>query len=62
MLYRVALTVDSVVRQLEIDNKQSYDIASIGSSALRAALARNIKAEMSYWLGEEFAAIFNDYN
>ncbi len=42
MLYRMALRADTAVRQWEIDNKQSYDTATIGSSALRAALARNL--------------------
>ena len=55
------LRADSHVRQWEIDNAQSYDTAKVGSSALSAALKRNLKAEVSKWLGKEFAAIFNDY-
>ena len=41
---------------------QSYDTASIGSSALLAALKRNLRAEVAFWIGDKFAAILNDYD
>ena len=55
------MRADQQVRQWELDNKQSYDTASVGSSALLAALSRNLAAEVAHWLGLEFASIFNDY-
>ena len=61
VLYRMILRVDESVRKWEIENAQAYDTAQVGSSALLAALKRNLKAEVAKWLGQEFAAIFNDY-
>ena len=55
------MRADQQVRQWELDNEQPYDTASIGSSALLAALSRNLAAEVAHWLGLEFASIFNDY-
>ena len=55
------LRVDETVRKWEIENAQPYDTATVGSSALLAALRRNLKAEVAKWLGKEFASIFNDY-
>ena len=46
---------------METRHVQSYDTAKVGSSALLAALERNLKAEVAKWLGQKFASIFNDY-
>ena len=61
VLHRMAMRADFTIRHWEIDNKQDYDKASVGCSALIAALRRNLSAEVAHWLGEEFAAIFNDF-
>ena len=61
VLYRMALRDDDSVRAWEILNQQEYDKATIGSSALMAALKRNLAAELAHWLGNVFAAILNDY-
>ena len=57
----MALRDDDSVRAWEIHNQQEYDKATIGSSALMAALKRNLAAELAHWLGNVFAAILNDY-
>jgi hypothetical protein len=62
MLYRMALRADDKVQCWEHDNKQGYDTAKAGSSALLAALARNLTAELAHWLGLQFASIYNDYH
>ena len=62
VLYRMALRSESDVRQWEIDNAQEYDTATLGNSALYAALTRNIQAEVATLLNKSYAAIFNDYD
>jgi len=59
--YRMAMRANTTVREWEIANKQSYDTATIGSSALMAALRRNVRAELAFWLKQSFATILNDY-
>jgi hypothetical protein len=61
VLYRMILRIDETVRKCKIENAQAYDTAKVGSSALLAALKRNLKAEVAKWLGQEFASMFNDY-
>ena len=61
MLYRIPLRANFSVRHWENDNLQEYDKASVGSSALLAALKRNVIAEIAYWLGYRFATILNDF-
>jgi hypothetical protein len=56
------LRADNEVRNWELENKQDYDKASVGSSALLAALKRNLSAEIAHWLGKEFATILNDFD
>ncbi len=62
MIYRMALRTNTAVPNGEIQNKQPYDSATRGSSALTAALVRNVRAEIASWLKMESAAIFNDYH
>ena len=50
--YRLTLRANESVRKLEIQNKMPYDKASIGSSALLAALKRNLRAEIAFFLGK----------
>jgi len=61
VLYRMALRADDSVKNWEVSNKQNYDKATTGSSALLAALGRNLKAEVAFWLGKQFAVVLNDY-
>jgi hypothetical protein len=61
MLYRMLLRVDGEIREWELANKASYDSANVGSSALLAALVRNLRAEVAHWLGEFSLAVFNDF-
>ena len=61
MIYRMALRADSTVRKWELDNMASFDSALPGASALSAALRRNLKAEVAYWLGALIATVLNDY-
>ncbi len=55
------LRMDDEIRQWEISNKSSFDAATIGSSALTAALKRNVWAEVAHLLGEFSASVFNDF-
>ena len=63
MLYRMQsrATFHSVIKW-ELDNLQSYDSASRGSSALLAALHRSLLSEVAEYSGEETVAAFNDYD
>ncbi len=61
MLYRMALRADSTVRQWEVHTKQEYDTATIGSSALSAALYRNLEMELAKWLGQHALEVYNDF-
>lgn len=45
-----------------MEKKQPYDMAAVGSSALLAALKRNLKAELVFWLGDHVATILNDFD
>jgi len=62
MLYRITTRADKSVRQWEVENAKSFDSAGVGSSALLAALGRNLTAEVAHWLGLFSASIFNDYH
>jgi len=62
LTYRMPLRADEQVRKWELDNHTDYDKASPGSSALMAALKRNLSAEISHWLGKKFATILNDFD
>ena len=44
-----------------MNNKTKYDTAAIGSSALTAALKRNVWAEVAKFLGGFSACVFNDF-
>ena len=57
MLYRMILRSDEDIRQWELENSAPFDTAKIGSSALLAALKRNLRAELAYWLDEFSAAV-----
>ena len=59
--YRMTLRSNFSGRDWELNSIQSYDEASVGSSALLAALGRNLKAELAVWLKQHFAAIPNNY-
>ena len=61
MLYRMFMRTDKKIREWEINNMEDYDSARIGGSALHAALKRNLRAEVAFWLGHESAAMFNDF-
>ena len=61
MTYRMVMRADEEIRKWEIANKAPYDTAGIGSSALLAALKRNLKAEIAFWLDRVFLGVFNDY-
>jgi hypothetical protein len=61
MLYRMTLRADEEVTNWEKENKQDYDKATTGSSALHAALWRNLMAEVAHWRGEKFANVLNDF-
>ena len=60
MLYCMALRADDTVRMWELSNKQEYDTATVGSSALLAALERDLNMEVAMFLEILSAAIFND--
>ena len=61
MLYRLFLRDNVSVREWEISHKKPYDTASIGSSALIAALLRNLQMEVATLLNMCCATILNDY-
>ena len=61
MLYRMILRMDGEIRQWELDNKSKFDAACIGSSALTAALKRNVWAEVVKFLDGCSACAFNDF-
>ncbi len=58
----MCLRHDTSARDREVKNKHEYDSACIGSSALLAALFRNLEMEIAWWLEELSAVIFNDYH
>ena len=60
MLYRMLMRADSDIRDWELKNSSPFDTARIGSSALLAALKRNLRAEIAFWLGDYSAAVFHD--
>jgi len=57
----MALRADTQVRNWEVEHKQPYDTAAIGSSALLVALKMNLCAELASWLASYFASIYNDW-
>ena len=61
MLYRMIMKTDQEIREWELNTMDDYDSASVGGSALHAALQRNLKAEIAHWLDEHSAAVFNDF-
>jgi len=61
MLYRMLMRADVDIREWELNNSAPFDTAKIGSSALLAALKRNLRAELACWLGEIALAVFNDF-
>ena len=61
MLYRMCLRADDEIAEREDNNRQEYDKATRNSSALLAALWRNLMAELAHWLGDQFAAILDDF-
>ena len=60
-LYRMLMRANTQTRQWEKDNAASFDSCRSGSSALQAALVRNLRAELGFWLGEHVASVFNDF-
>ena len=60
--YRAALRADKEVRGLETHSLNHFETASIGSSALAAALNRTLNAELAVWLHGCVAAVFNDFD
>ena len=62
MLYRIAHKSQiHHVKQWESENIEEYDSATKGSSALVAALVRNLRAELAFFNNCQSIAIFNDY-
>ena len=49
VLYRMTLRANQSVRAWELANIQPYDKATVGSSALLAALKRNLQAELAFF-------------
>jgi hypothetical protein len=61
MLYRIMCRADSDVRKWELDSARDFDTARVKSSALLAALRRNLHSEICFWLGMMVVSIFNDF-
>ena len=61
MFYRMQMRMDTEIRKWELNNSGDYDAARIGGSALKAALDRNLRAEIAHWLDRHSAAVFNDF-
>ena len=57
MMHRMTMRVDREIRGWKLDDLEDYDTARTGSSALHAALVRNLRAEVANWLGEHLAAV-----
>ena len=49
------------IRDWEDATESKFDTAAKGSSALLAALKRNLVAELAFWLGDMSLAVFNDF-
>ena len=62
MLYRLTVGADEDIRQWELSQNDKFDTARVGSSALLAALKRNLKAELAFWLGQHSVTAFNDFD
>ena len=60
MLWRMLCKCDTKVKQWEVDEAGSFDTAVKGSSALSAAIFRNL-AEIAVLLDQYAGALFNDY-
>ena len=61
MLYRMVVRYLTEFKEWAIQHSQEYDSAKRGSSALRAALLRNVVSEVAVVLGYEVATVFNDF-
>ena len=61
MLYRMAMRADEEIKEWESQTESKFDTATKGSSALIAALKRNLAAEIAMWLGDLSLAVFNDF-
>ena len=48
------------IKEWEMLNLQAYDTSCKGSSALVAALTRNLTAEVAHYTGQKSVAVFND--
>ena len=60
--YRMDMRADKSVQDWENRNNSPYDKATKGSSALSAALIRNVRAEVAHYNDDVSAAVFNDYD
>ena len=63
-LYRVSNIVSGKVQSWEANISHScpFDRAKKGSSALDAALAQGLEAEVAFWLGQHFCFALNDFH
>ena len=60
MLWRMFCKCDTKVKQWELEQAGPYDRAVKGSSALSAALLRNLLAEVAVLLDQYAGGLFND--
>ena len=62
MLYRMTNRGRSEVAEWEKAFLEDYETATKGSSALSAALQRNLVQEVCHFLGFDYATILNDFD
>ena len=61
MLYALWNRAQEATRNWELANMAEYDTCKTGSSALFAAVIRNVEAEIAHWLDMYVGGIFNDF-
>ena len=61
MLWRLHGKSSTLIKQWEEEHRESYDTAGKGSSALTAALIRNLLSEVAVILGMHTGTLFNDF-
>ena len=61
VLYSVWNRSQQATKQWEHENVAAYDTCKTGSSALFAAMIRNVDAEIAMWLKMYAGSIFNDF-
>lgn len=61
VIHKTTLRANRTVRQSATEIKQSYGMATLGSSPVVAALRRTLRAELSLWSGDHFVPTLDNF-